>query len=87
MLTTKAIVNFLLAGLACAVAWCIASTNPTHRKVGYWIGLFNQPLWAYISIESENYGVLVTCFVYTYAWMKGIVGHTERFNKFRKYFR
>ena len=82
----KIFVNVLLSILTCLVAWCVASSNSKHRKIGYVIGLCNQPLWVYVGWESGNYGVLVTVLIYTYAWMKGIVNHYGSLEKYKKYF-
>lgn len=87
MLSLKIAINILLPICSCCVAWSVASSNPKHRRIGYWIGLFNQPMWVYIAIESQNYGIAFPALLYTYAWIKGIVGHTERFARYRKYFR
>jgi hypothetical protein len=34
-------------------------------------GLVSQPFWFYATIQAEQWGIVVLCFFYTLAWLKG----------------
>ena len=53
-------------------------SQTAHIKYRRWasvMGLIGQPFWFISSILSENWGILILCFFYTFAWAKGFVSH------------
>jgi hypothetical protein len=41
------------------------------RKYSSVFGLVSQPFWFYATIQAEQWGIVVLCFFYTLAWLKG----------------
>ena len=48
------------------------------RRVGYILGLSAQPVWLYMSIKSELWGVAILTLFCTYGWAQGVWFHWFR---------
>ena len=48
------------------------SPNIKIRKWACIAGLIGQPFWFYTTIIHQQWGMLLMCFFYTYAWSRGI---------------
>lgn len=45
------------------------------QRWGYIMGLLGQPFWVYVTITSEQWGILAMTTVYTVSWCIGIYNH------------
>ena len=45
------------------------------RRVGYILGLAAQPVWFYMSIKAELWGVAILTLFCTYGWAQGVWFH------------
>ena len=50
------------------------STGP-KIKYACIFGLLGQPFWFYSAYSAEQWGIFVLCFLYTFAWVKGVKTH------------
>lgn len=66
------ILDILLALLG-GSAILLVSREDKWQKYGYVLGLLTQPIWFYISIKHEEWGMFVLNLWYTFAWIKGII--------------
>jgi nicotinamide riboside transporter PnuC len=48
------------------------------RRVGYILGLSAQPVWLYMSIKAELWGVALLTLFCTYGWAQGVWFHWFR---------
>jgi len=55
--------------------WLVNSTSDESRFYGAIIGLVAQPFWFYTTYKAKQWGVFVSCFFFTGAWMYGIVNY------------
>ena len=51
--------------------WLTQQSNENIKKYACVLGLIAQPFWFYSMYQSEQWGVFVLCFFYTYAWGLG----------------
>ena len=48
------------------------------KKWGYIIGMAGQPAWFYVTINGEQWGLLLLALWYTYAWAQGVYNYFLR---------
>ena len=54
----------------CSAVWLVGRKEH-WRRWGYIAGLLGQPFWFYTTIQAEQWGIVILCFWYTYAWAQG----------------
>jgi hypothetical protein len=52
--------------------WLSQDTREKYRKFACLFGMAGQPFWFYSAITAEQWGIVVLCCFYTYAWAKGV---------------
>jgi len=55
--------------------WLSQHNDQDLRKYACILGLLSQPFWFYSMYQSQQWGVFVMCFLYTYSWMVGFYNH------------
>lgn len=55
--------------------WLTQQDNENWKKYACLFGLTGQPFWAYSAYVTEQWGIFVLCFFYTYVWGIGIKNH------------
>ncbi len=45
------------------------------QRCGYITGLLSQPFWFYATIKAQQWGMIVLCCWYTFAWGQGFWNH------------
>lgn len=45
------------------------------KRWGYILGIIGQPFWFYTAYTNEQWGILIMCLFYFYAWLQGIYNH------------
>lgn len=61
-----------IALLGVTAIWLSQDANPDRRRYACLFGLAGQPFWFYSAYSAEQWGILVLCFLYTWAWFKGV---------------
>lgn len=51
------------------------SAIAARRRWACIFGLLGQPAWFYAAWSTEQWGVLILCFLYTASWAKGLHTH------------
>jgi hypothetical protein len=54
------------------------SESAERRRYACLFGLAGQPFWLWSAAEAGQWGVLLMCSLYTYAWAKGVRTHWLR---------
>ena len=63
----------LVIALTGAVAvWLSQDKRAARRKWACIFGLAGQPFWFYATWTAEQYGIFVSCLLYTYSWASGV---------------
>lgn len=55
--------------------YLVGKKNSKYQKWGYVLGLMGQPFWFWVTIENEQWGILIMTIFYTYSWVNGIYNH------------
>lgn len=55
-----------------AAIWLSQDKLETRRKFAPVLGLLSQPFWFYSAYKAEQWGIVAMCFLYSWAWAKGI---------------
>ena len=55
----------------CSAIWLVARKEEWKRW-GYIVGLIGQPFWFYVTIKTEQWGMVGLTVFYTYSWITGI---------------
>jgi hypothetical protein len=69
------ICQFGIPILSCIVAYNVTSLDPKRRIIGYWCGIFSQPMWYFTTLHAKQYGLFILSLWYTYRWIEGIRTH------------
>lgn len=51
------------------------SKYESRRRFACLFGLASQPFWIYAAVTAEQWGIFALCFLYTWAWLKGVRMH------------
>lgn len=49
--------------------------DKNKQKYACIFGLISQPFWFWTTIKGEQWGMVVLCFFYSYAWYRGFKTH------------
>jgi len=52
--------------------WLSQDASAARRKWACIFGIVGQPFWFYATWTAEQYGMFGLCFLYSYAWGKGV---------------
>lgn len=55
--------------------WLTQDKDESRRKYACLFGLAGQPFWFYSAYTTEQWGIFILCFAYTWAWIKGLKTH------------
>lgn len=61
--------------IALTGATAVALSQDKREPVRRWacvFGMFGQPFWFYAAWTAEQWGILATCFLYTWGWWRGV---------------
>lgn len=53
----------------------MGSKSSVHRKVGFIIALIGDPVWLYLSLKSEQYGMAASVVVFTTLHIRGLINN------------
>jgi hypothetical protein len=59
----------------------LMSTNPTHRRLGPFVGLLGQPLWLASTWGAQQYGMFALSIAYTLAYAIPCLAHLFAWSK------
>jgi hypothetical protein len=48
------------------------AADEKHRRWACIFGIAGQPFWFYTAIVNQQWGVFALCFLYSWAWFKGV---------------
>lgn len=52
--------------------WLSQDARASWRRYACLFGIAGQPFWFYAAYTAEQWGIFALCFLYTYAWLKGV---------------
>lgn len=61
-----------IAALGVTAIYLTQQSNEALKKYGCLFGLASQPFWVYSAIKADQFGILILCIFYTYAWGVGV---------------
>jgi len=64
--------QFFIAITGVTAIWLTQQGNEAWKKYACLFGMAGQPFWYYSAYTAEQWGILVLCVFYTYAWWLGI---------------
>jgi len=63
-------IGILLTGVA--AVFLSQSKSERLRKFACVFGLMGQPFWFYAAVTAEQWGIFLTCILYTLGWSRGV---------------
>ena len=69
------IAQFLIALFGVSAIWLSQDERPHVRRWGCVCGLLAQPAWFWTTYSNGQWGIFALCFLYTWAWAKGVRTH------------
>ena len=64
-----------IATLGVTAVWLSQDARERVRRFACVFGLAGQPFWFYATWSGEQWGMFALCFLYTWAWLKGVRQH------------
>lgn len=64
--------QIIIALTGIPAVWLTQQDRESWKKYACLFGLVGQPFWFYTSYVSEQWGIFVLCFFYTYVWYLGL---------------
>lgn len=61
-----------IAVTGATAVWCSQDRRERVRRWACILGTIGQPAWFYAAWTAEQWGILATCVLYTYAWLRGV---------------
>ncbi len=55
--------------------WLSQDSRESVRRYACLFGMAGQPFWFWTTWHAEQWGIFVLCFLYTWAWFKGVRNH------------
>lgn len=52
--------------------WLSQDARESWRRWACLFGIAGQPFWFYAAYTAEQWGIFAMCFLYSYAWLKGV---------------
>lgn len=74
-MTGSTISQIAIAILGVTAVWLSQDPRVEYRKFASIFGLCGQPFWFYAAFTSEQWGIFTLCFLYTWAWGRGLINH------------
>jgi hypothetical protein len=73
----------VFAQVAIAVTGLVAvfltqQNNPEWKRYACLFGVAGQPFWFWVTIEAQQWGILLMSVAYTYFWLLGVYNHWIR---------
>lgn len=63
--------NIFIVIFGVLAVWLSQSDKDYIRAYSSIVGLLSQPFWFYITIHTEQWGMVLVCCLYTVGWAKG----------------
>lgn len=70
-MTLLALSNIFIVVFGVLAVWLSQSDTEYQRAYSSIFGLLSQPFWFYVSIHTEQWGLVCVCVLYTIGWSKG----------------
>jgi hypothetical protein len=64
--------QIFIAILGVTAIWLSQDPRQEWRRFGCLFGLAGQPFWFIATIKAEQWGIVVLCAFYTFAWGRGV---------------
>lgn len=61
-----------IAMTGAVAVWLSQDRRAERRKWACVLGILGQPFWFYATWKAEQWGMFCLCFVYTWAWLRGV---------------
>ncbi|WP_341232390.1 hypothetical protein [uncultured Methylophaga sp.] len=52
--------------------WLSQDSRKSVARYACIFGMIGQPFWFYSAFMSEQWGIFILCFFYTFAWARGV---------------
>lgn len=52
--------------------WLSQDARPSWRRWACICGCIGQPFWFYATWKAQQYGMFGLCFLYSWAWLRGV---------------
>lgn len=69
------IAQVVIATFGVAAVWLSQDVNEARRKFACLFGLAGQPAWFYAAYSTQQWGVFLLCFLYSFCWLRGLQQH------------
>lgn len=79
------ITQIIIAFTGMIAIWLTQQDNDDWKKYACLFGIVGQPFWFYSAYTSEQWGILVLTFFYTYSWYIGINNNWIKYMNEPKY--
>ena len=66
------IAQFAIALFGVTAIFLSQSSDQKQRKFACLFGLAGQPFWFWSAISAEQWGIVLLCCFYTFAWSRGV---------------
>ena len=73
-----AISQVAIALFGVSAIWLAGARTVRQRRWAYVCGLVAQPFWLTTTLLNAQWGIVVMCVFYTFAWGRGFVNHWIR---------
>lgn len=70
--------NILIVLFGVSAIWLSQSKSDILKKYACIFGLMSQPFWFYITIHTEQWGMVLVCMLYTIGWSRGFYNNWIR---------
>lgn len=67
--------QIMIAVLGVTAVFLSQCENIEFRKWAGIVGLLGQPFWFIAAYKADQWGIFALCFLYTFAWAKGVYVH------------
>ena len=64
--------QFAIALFGVTAVFLSQSSDAERRRYACLFGIIGQPFWFYSAWQSEQWGIFSLCFLYSWAWAKGL---------------
>ena len=62
----------IIAFTGCVAIWLTQQAKEAWKRYACLFGMAGQPFWIYAAWHTEQWGILLVSFIYTYSWWIGI---------------
>jgi hypothetical protein len=69
------IAQCMIATFGVAAVWLSQDAREARRRFACLFGLAGQPAWFYAAYSTQQWGVFLLCFLYSFCWLRGLIYH------------